>query len=198
MIRIACEADVPAILSIYAPYVRETTVTFEYEVPTQEEFLNRFRTITRDFPWLVWEEEGQILGYAYACRPFERAAYAWCAEPSIYLKPEARGRGIGRQLYQALEELLKIQGYRVLLALITGENIGSLKFHEKLGYEVVGELKESGYKFQRWLSVFWMEKIMGIVQNPSDFPTKWSIIVQDNQKIHDILYNLSLSKILKI
>ena len=198
MIRIACEADVPAILSIYAPYVRETTVTFEYEVPTQEEFLNRFRTITWDFPWLVWEEEGQILGYAYACRPFERAAYAWCAEPSIYLKPEARGRGIGRQLYQALEELLKIQGYRVLLALITGENIGSLKFHEKLGYEVVGELKESGYKFQRWLSVFWMEKIMGIVQNPSDFPTKWSIIVQDNQKIHDILYNLSLSKILKI
>ena len=193
MIRVACEADVPAILSIYAPYVRETTITFEYEVPTQEEFLNRFRNITRDFPWLVWEEGGQIQGYAYACRPFERAAYSWCAEPSIYLSAEAQGKGIGRKLYMALEELLKIQGYSVLLALITGENTGSLQFHEKLGYSMAGELKKSGYKFQRWLSVFWMEKIIGIVQNPSDFPTKWDAIVQDNQKIYDILYNLSLS-----
>ena len=193
MIRIATEADVPEILAIYAPYVTDTTVTFEYDVPTPEEFYNRFRTVTRDFPWLVWEEEGEILGYTYACRPFERRAYSWCAEPSIYLKPEVQGKGIGRKLYEALEELLKLQGYRVLLALITGENTGSLRFHEKLGYEIAGELKDCGYKFERWLGVFWMEKKMEIVYTSVKFPTKWGDIVQDDQKICDILYNLSLS-----
>ena len=194
MIRIATEADVPSILNIYAPYVTDTTITFEYEVPPMEEFTDRFFRITADFPWLVWEENGQILGYAYACRPFERAAYSWCAEPSIYLAPEARGKGIGRKLYTALEELLKMMGYRVLLALITGENTGSLRFHEKLGYRSVGELIGCGYKFGRWLGVFWMEKQMEVVQNSVDFPIKWDSIVQDDQKICDILYNLSLSK----
>ena len=193
MIRIATEADVPAILAIYAPYVTDTTITFEYDVPTLEAFYNRFQMITVDFPWIVWEENGEILGYAYACRPFERTAYSWCAEPSIYLKPEAQGKGIGRRLYQALEELLKLQGYRILLALITGENHGSLRFHEKLGYRSAGELIGCGYKFEKWLSVFWMEKQLKIVQNPMDFPIKWSAIVQDVQKICDILYNLSLS-----
>lgn len=193
MIRIATQADVPAILAIYKPYVEDTTITFEYTVPSPEEFMERFRTITRDFPWLVWEEEGEILGYAYACRPFERSAYAWCAEPSIYLKPSAQGRGIGRKLYTALEQLLKIQGYRVLLALITGENMPSLRFHEKLGYSVVGTLKDCGFKFGRWLNVFWMEKRFEIVQNPMDFPIKWGTVGQDDQKICDILYNLSLS-----
>ena len=193
MIRIASEADVPAILDIYAPYVTDTTITFEYDVPTQEEFMDRFRRITADFPWIVWEENGEILGYAYACRPFERAAYSWCAEPSIYLKPKAQGKGIGRKLYEALEELLKLQGYRVLLALITGENFGSLRFHEKLGYCSAGELIGCGYKFGKWLSVFWMEKQLKIVQNNMEFPIKWSTIVHDEQKICDISYNLSLS-----
>ena len=193
MIRIATEADVPAILEIYAPYVTGTTITFEYDVPTQADFLARFQAITRDFPWLVWEEEGDILGYAYACRPFERTAYSWCAEPSIYLKPSVHRQGIGRKLYIALEELLKLQGYRVLLALITGENTGSLAFHKQLGYDIAGELKDCGYKFDRWLGVFWMEKQLKIVQDPVEFPIKWGAIVQDEQKICDILYNLSLS-----
>ena len=193
MIRIAVEADVPAILSIYAPYVTETTITFEYDVPTQEEFFRRFREITAEFPWLVWEEGGVILGYAYACRPFARTAYRWCAEPSIYLAPEAKGRGIGRKLYAALEELLKLLGYRMLYALITGENQPSVAFHEKLGYTFAGKLETAGYKMGRWCSVFWLEKQLQIVENPMDFPTKWGVIGQDNQKICDILYNLSLS-----
>ena len=155
--------------------------------------MTRYRRITEDFPWLVWEEKGEILGYTYACHPFERAAYSWCAEPSIYLKPSAQGRGIGRRLYAALEELLKLQGYQVLLALITGENFGSLKFHERLGYKSVGELIECGYKFEKWLNVFWMEKKLKIVQKGVVFPIKWSAIVQDEQKICDILYSLSLS-----
>ena len=193
MLRIAAEADVPAILAIYAPYVADTTVSFEYDVPTEEAFLRRFREITAEFPWLVWEEQGKILGYAYASRPFVRAAYSWCAEPSIYLAPEAQGRGIGRRLYQALEELLKVLGYRMLFALITGENEGSLRFHEKLGYTTAGKLQAAGYKMGRWCHVIWMEKHLQIVENPMEFPTKWADIRQDDQKIYDILYSLSLS-----
>ena len=99
MIRVATQADVPEILNIYAPYIETTTVTFEYTVPSLEAFTERFRQVTEGFPWLLWEEEGKILGYAYASLPFDRAAYGWCAEPSIYLRPEARGKHIGRQLY---------------------------------------------------------------------------------------------------
>ena len=193
MLRLACEADVPAILDIYAPYVTDTTITFEYAVPSAAEFLNRFRRITEEFPWLVWEEQGKILGYAYASRPFPRAAYSWCAEPSIYLTPSAQGKGIGRKLYLALEELLKIQGCRMLYALITGENLGSVSFHEKLGYTFAGKLQTAGYKFGRWCHVIWMEKQLQIVENPMEFPTKWSTIRQDDQKICDILYSFSLS-----
>ena len=107
MLRIATEKDVPAILDIYGPYVLNTTASFEYTVPTEAEFLARFRDITAQFPWLVWEEQGRILGYAYGSAPYTRAAYSWCAEPSIYLREEARGRGIGRKLYGALEAILK-------------------------------------------------------------------------------------------
>ena len=125
MIRNATEADVPAILDIYAPYVLTSTATFEYDVPTQAEFMQRFREITAQFPWLVWEEEGKILGYVYASRPYARAAYSWCSEPSVYLLPEARRKGIGAKLYRVVEECLKLQGYQLLYALVTGENFGS-------------------------------------------------------------------------
>ena len=193
MIRIATETDVPAIRAIYAPFVTDTTNTFEYDVPTEEAFLERFRNIIEKFPWLVWEENGEILGYAYASLPFARVAYSWSAEPSIYVAPAAQGKGIGRKLYLALEELLKLLGYRMLFALITGENTGSVAFHAKLGYTHAGEMKTAGYKFGRWCSVFWMEKQLQIVENPMDFPTLWSAIRQDDQKIYDILYSLSLS-----
>ena len=83
MIRIATEKDIPQILAIYGPYVEDTTVSFEYTVPTEEAFLERFRGITAQFPWLVWEEDGKVLGYAYGSPPYARAAYGWCAEPSV-------------------------------------------------------------------------------------------------------------------
>lgn len=130
MIRIAVEADVPEILDIYAPYVESTTVTFEYHVPSREAFLERFRRITSQFPWLVWEENGRILGYAYGSAPFERDAYRWCAEDSVYLRPEAQGRGIGTKLCTALEKVLFYQGYRRIYALITAENQKSVTFHK--------------------------------------------------------------------
>ena len=193
MIRIATEADVPEMLAIYAPYILNTTYTFEYTVPTQEEFLARFRSITARFPWLVWEEEGKILGYAYGSAPFERAAYSWCAEDSVYLLPEAQGRGIGKILCKTLEEILAFQGYTKIFAIITSENTPSLAFHRQLGYNFVAEMENCGYKFGRWLSVTWMDKPLNFVASPSNFPTPWREIRQDNQKISDILGTLTLS-----
>ena len=193
MIRMACAEDIPSILDIYAPYVLNTTFTFEYTVPTYEEFSDRFAEITRLFPWLVWEEKGRVLGYAYASAPFTRAAYQWCAEPSIYLSPEAQGKGIGRQLYAALEDLLKRQGYRVLYAIITQENHASIAFHEKLGYTHAATLKNCGWKFDRWLGVVWMEKRQEFVESPSYPPASFGDIVNSSQNLEDILAILSLS-----
>ena len=108
MIRLATETDIPQILDIYAPYVLNTAVSFEYTVPTLEEFTRRFQDITRQFPWLVWEENGKILGYAYGSLPFGREAYRWCAANSIYLCPEAQGKGIGRKLCGIVAKLHRI------------------------------------------------------------------------------------------
>ncbi|MBQ9147955.1 MAG: N-acetyltransferase [Oscillospiraceae bacterium] len=193
MIRIAEEADVPQILAIYAPYILETTHTFEYDVPSGAEFLQRFREITRQFPWLVWEEDGEILGYAHGCAPFQRAAYQWCSETGIYLRPEARGRGIGRRLYTALEKILIFQGYCLNYVLITAENEASLEFHRALGYEHRAELKKCGYKFGRWLDVVWMDKMLNFVSFPSNPPADWLSIRHNAQKISYILDILSLS-----
>ena len=193
MIRIAVEADVPAMLAIYAPYVENTTITFEYDVPCRREFIRRFYDITQQFPWLVWEEDGEILGYAYASYPYTRAAYRWCAEPSVYLKPSAQGRGIGKKLYAALEELLILQGYQVLYALITEENTASLRFHEKLGYRKKVLFDRCGFKMGRWLGVYWLEKRLNSVEIPKSFPAPFPALRQDEQRISDILYSLSLS-----
>ena len=193
MIRIATEADVPQILDIYAPYILTTTHTFEYTVPTEDEFLARFRNITAQFPWLVWEEEGQILGYAYASAPFERAAFRWTAEDSVYLRPGARGRGIGSKLVLALEEILKIQGYRKIYAIITTENKQSLEFHKKLGYRHLADFPDCGYKFGRWLGITWLDKELLSVDSPSSFPRSFPEIRQELQKNFDILGILSIS-----
>ena len=192
MIRPATEKDIPEILAIYRPYVEHSTATFEYDVPCQRSFLQRFLDITAQFPWLVWEEEGQILGYAYASAPYSRAAFSWCAEPSIYLRESAKGRGIGSMLYRVLEEILARQGYQVLYALITSENSASIGFHEKMGYETKVNFPNCGYKFDRWLGLIWMEKRIKIVQSPSGFPTPWWTIVQDVKSFRNILDTLSL------
>ncbi len=192
MIRIATEADVGQILAIYAPYIENTTITFEYTVPTEAEFLSRFRLITAQFPWLVWEEEGKILGYAYGSAPFHRDAYRWCAEDSVYLRPDAKGRGIGRSLCTALENVLIYQGYQRLYALITAENQASVAFHEKLGYTHRGLMPEAGFKLGRWIGVIWMDKPLNFVEFPSNFPRPWQAIRQDRQSFSDILDILSL------
>ena len=179
MIRIAEERDVPEILAIYAPYVLTTTYTFEYDVPTEEAFLQRFRTITAQFPWLVWEENGAVLGYAYGSAPFTRAAYRWCAELSVYIAPKAHRRGIGKALYQAAEDILFRQGYQVIYCLITTSNTASVAFHESVGYRIVATLPGCGIKFGQKLGIIYMEKRSDSVEIPTEFPISANLIVQD-------------------
>ena len=192
-IRTAKEADIPQILAIYGPYVTDTTVSFEYDVPTLESFTERFRGITAQFPWLVWEEDGAILGYAYASAPFSRAAYCWCAEPSIYLCPEAKGRGIGRALYTALEQILRLQGYQVSYAIITSENRDSIAFHRAMGYTHLADFPQCGFKHGRWQGITWMEKRLNPVEIPSNAPVKSSCFVKDDRNLQEILAKMSLS-----
>lgn len=173
MLRDATIQDIPAILDIYRPYILNTAITFEYDVPTLAQFEDRFRAITREFPWLVWEENGEILGYAYGSRAFERAAYGWDADLSIYLRQGCSGRGSGRALYETLEQRLAAQGYYVLYALVTSANAGSCAFHEAMGYREAVRLPACGFKFGQWYDVIWYEKRLK-TGNPEQFPISWA------------------------
>ena len=176
-IRQATVADLPRILEIYGPYVENTAISFEYTVPTLEAFTQRFLTITARFPWLVWEENGVIAGYAYGSAPFERAAFQWSAEASIYLCPEAKGRGIGRQLYTALEALLQKQGYRKVYAIITTANQASVAFHKAVGYRHTATMPDCGFKLGQWHGIIWMEKELNCWDAPPHEPVKPDLLV---------------------
>jgi phosphinothricin acetyltransferase len=181
-IRQATVQDVPRILEIYAPYVENTAISFEYAVPSLADFTQRFLGITAEFPWLVWEENGKILGYAYGSRPFERAAYRWNAEASIYLSPEAHGRGIGRQLYAALEEILQKQGYKKVYAIITTANQASVDFHKAVGYRETATFPGCGYKFGNWYGTIWMEKELNTWDTPSQAPISLRALSQKQEE----------------
>ena len=157
-IRLATLADTEALLKLYAPFILETNISFEYEVPTVEEYRARIAAISAVYPYLVYEEEGHILGYAYAHRYLERVAYSWDVEVSIYLAPAGQGRGLGKQLYRALEQLLALQQVKNLYACITGDNDHSIGLHQSLGYRLVGTFPKAGFKRGRWLDVVWLEK----------------------------------------
>lgn len=174
MIRGAVREDVPAILEIYAPYVRSTAFTFEYDVPEASEFMCRFERITARYPYLVWEEDGRILGYAYADAAFSRAAYDWDADLSVYLDMNARGRGMGTKLYACLEALMALYGYHNLYGIVTGENTVSARFHEKNGYRLLGTLPKTGFKFGRWIDTCWYGKRLCAANPPERKPKSFS------------------------
>ena len=168
LIRQATPDDAEAILKIYEYYVLSTVITFEYEVPTLEEFRGRIEKTLKRYPYLVMEKEGTIVGYAYAGALKERAAYDWCCEMTIYLDHRMQGQGLGRILYEALEEELKAMGMLNLYACIGYPEVedeyltkNSAQFHEHLGYKTNGIFHNSGYKFDRWYHMIWMEKIIG-------------------------------------
>lgn len=167
-IRAANPEDAAALLEIYAPYVTDTAVTFEYEIPTREEFARRMETVLARYPWLVAEQGGELLGYAYLSPFHARAAYSWCAETSIYLRRDCRGQGLGRLLYERLEDCAKAQGILNLEACIALPeteddhlSFDSPRFHERMGYRMVGSFSRCGYKFGTWYGMRWMEKLIG-------------------------------------
>lgn len=167
-LRMATVQDAAELVKIYEPYVKNTAITFEYEVPSVEEFANRIRNVLTKFPYIVAEVDGIILGYAYV-GPFRtRPAYDWDVESSIYVRNDMRHKGIGRLLYEKLEEILKEQGvlnFNAGAACIEVEDEylinNSVKFHERLGFRKVGEFHQCGYKFGRWYNMTWMEKHIG-------------------------------------
>lgn len=167
-VRDAVLEDAERILEIYDYYVKNTAISFEYETPSLEEFRERMRNTKERYPYLVIEEAGRVEGYAYAGAFIKRAAYDWSCEMTIYLAPDARKRGMGRKLYEALEEALSDMGICNLYACIGYPEqedeyltTNSADFHAYLGYEKVGEFHQCGYKFGRWYNMIWMEKIIG-------------------------------------
>lgn len=154
-IRLAYESDSKSILDIYAPFITDTAITFECEVPTIEEFMNRMSSIQEKYPWLVCEIDGIIVGYAYASQYSGRAAYDWSVDFSIYINPNYHGKKIGRALYSSLFELVKLQGYYNAYAGIALPNMKSKSFHEAFGFKMVGVYKNVGYKHGKWHDVGW-------------------------------------------
>ena len=152
------QADAEAILTIYAPYVRDTPITFEYEVPNFVDFAGRIGSIAVQYPYIVSEREGKILAYAYASRHLERIAYAWDVQVSVYAAPEVQGVGMARALYTCLFGFLAKLGYRNAYAIITLPNSRSVRFHESFGFLPAGVHYKSGYKHGAWHDVTWMQK----------------------------------------
>ena len=145
-------------LKIYAPYIEKTAITFEYDVPSEEEFAARIAEIQEKYPWIVYEENGKILGYAYGGPEHTRAAYQWTVEASVYVDENARGKGIGTVLYNALLDILEKQNFCLCYVLIIESNEASIKMHEKYGFKIIGVRKNTGYKHGAWHSVVVMEK----------------------------------------
>ena len=167
-IRVATPQDAQAILDIYAPYIQNTAITFEYEVPSLQEFTDRITQTLQKYPYIVAVSDNKIVGYAYAGAFGKRAAYTWTAEVSIYIAQNFRKMGIGKKLYETLEKLLKAQNIINIIACdaYTEQqdehlNKNSLQFHKHMGYEVVGKLNQCGYKFHKWYDIIHLEKYIG-------------------------------------
>lgn len=169
------EEDAKELLEIYAPYVTDTAISFEYEVPSEEEFRGRIRHISMNYPYIkAVDAEGRILGYAYASTFKARMAYDWSVETTIYIRQDQRRNGIGKILYAELEKQLSEMGVlnaNACIAVTAREDAhltnDSVYFHEALGYQMVGTFHDSGYKFDTWYDMVWMEKMLGEHTSPA-------------------------------
>ncbi len=157
-IRVASRQDAEGILAIYAPIVSETSISFELEPPRVEEMQRRIETTLAKLPWLVCEADGQIMGYAYASRHRERAAYQWSVDVSVYVAEAARGQGLGRKLYAPLLGILEDLGYCSALAGIALPNPASVGLHEAMAFKPIGIYRNIGYKLGAWRDVGWWQK----------------------------------------
>jgi phosphinothricin acetyltransferase len=166
-IRLASEQDAAAIQAIYAPYVRETVISFEAEPPDVETMRERICKILEMFPWLVCEYDGEIVGFAYASRHRERHAYQWSVDATVYVRRGLQRSGVGRGLYTSLFALLRLQGFFNAYAGIALPNDASVGLHRALGFQPVGVYEHVGYKLGKWHSVAWMGLTL---QPPAESP----------------------------
>lgn len=184
--RLAHPEDAANLLAIYAPYIENTPITFEYEVPTLEEFAARIRNISTDYPYFVCLAGDQIVGYAYAHRHMERAAYQWNAEISIYLQEMSTQKGLGKILCRALLQLLRLQGIRNVYSCVTIPNPRSEGLHHSMGFRMQGIFHNAGYKCGQWHDVAWFEKSI------SDYPFNPAPLRSFNEivpeKVQEILF----------
>src|SRR6188474_1692578 len=156
-IRVAIKDDAAGMLDIYAPFILNSGVTQETEVPTVEDFQKRIISNLAERPWLVCEVNNEMAGYAYAGRHRDRKGYQWCTEPSVYISEKYWGLGVANVLYTALFDILKLQGYVNAYAVITLPNERSIAFHKKFGFEYLTTYQKIGYKLGQWHDVGWMQ-----------------------------------------
>jgi len=187
MIRTATTSDTESILKIYAPYIENTSYTFETEVPTIESFKERISHYQESWPWLVCEIGGVVAGYAYGSRHRERVAYQWSVECSVYVHDNYQRRGVARALYTALINILKLQGFRNLYAVINLPNDKSVSFHEQLGFEYFATYKNVGYKLGRWKNVGWWQLQVNEYSMEPEPPLKF--LEMDKTNVDEILKN---------
>ena len=154
--RLATPADAADCAAIYGPYVSSSAISFELVPPTTDEMASRIVKVMAHWPWVVVELDGIVRAYAYATRHRERPAYDWTTETTVYVHPEFRARGLGRIAMRSLIAVLRLQGFHLLVAGITAPNPGSVRLHESLGFERIGEFEAIGWKFDSWHGVeFW-------------------------------------------
>ncbi len=189
-IRTAREEDAEALLAIYAPYILDTAITFETEIPSIEDFRARIRKTLEKYPYLVAEQGKKIVGYAYVSPFVGRAAYDWSVETSIYVAMDCRKGGVGGALYHALEHVLTQMNILNLNACIGYPkeedehlNYNSVQFHHHFGYEMAGHFHDSGYKFGRWYDMVWMEKMIGVhTDDPKPIRSYWDLNDSEKEK----------------
>lgn len=158
LIRFVKTTDASRILSIYEPYIEKTSITFECKIPSLKDFTQRVEKISSFYPYIVCEVDDEVVGYAYAGKIREREAYQWDAELSIYLDEQYHHMGIGKLLYMALIDLLKLMNIYNIYGVITLPNDASVSLHKDLGFKELGIFQKTGYKFDSWYDVIWLDK----------------------------------------
>ena len=185
--RLAQPSDGASLAEIYKYYVENTSITFEYVAPSDEEFSERIRQKSENYPFIVALDDEKPVGYAYASLYRERAAYSWDVELSVYVDNRYCGMGIGPRLYSALEKILKLQNVVNMYACITHPNPNSIAMHEKMGFKLIGKFHKSGFKHNSWHDVYWYEKHLNAFNTPMPVISFQSL---DKEKIIQILNTL--------